>query len=62
MIYSVIRAMYVVMVGVMVYTIVDEGREKPKNLRSVPGIAIFILVALLCSRKPSKVRKGSKDS
>ncbi|KAK3782747.1 hypothetical protein RRG08_037746 [Elysia crispata] len=53
---TVIRwTMYVVMIGVMIYTIVDEGREKPKNMRSLPGIAIFILIALLCSSRPSKV-------
>lgn len=53
---TVIRwSMYVVMTGIMIYTLVDEGRKKPKNMRSLPGIFIFILIALLCSTRPSRV-------
>ncbi|GFR94193.1 sodium/nucleoside cotransporter [Elysia marginata] len=53
---TVIRwGMYVVMTGIMIYTIVDEGRKKPKNMRSLPGIGIFILIAVLFSTKPSRV-------
>ncbi|GFO09086.1 sodium/nucleoside cotransporter [Plakobranchus ocellatus] len=47
--------MYFVMTAIMVYVCVDEGRKKPRNMRSLPGIAIFLLIALLCSSRPSKV-------
>ncbi|RUS81622.1 hypothetical protein EGW08_010635 [Elysia chlorotica] len=47
--------LYIAMTAVMLYFIIEEGRKNRSNLRSLPGIGIFILVALLCSSKPSKV-------
>lgn len=47
--------MYFIMSGIMIFTVIQEGRDKPKNLRSLPGIFIFILIAFLCSTKPSRV-------
>ncbi|GFO09397.1 sodium/nucleoside cotransporter [Plakobranchus ocellatus] len=48
--------MYFVMTGIMVYTLVDEAKEKPKNMRGLPGLFVFLLIALLFSSRPSKIK------
>ncbi|XP_035825056.1 solute carrier family 28 member 3-like [Aplysia californica] len=47
--------LYGALVAAMVYCFIDEGREKPENLRSLPGLAVFILIPLLLSENPGRI-------
>ncbi|XP_012936708.1 solute carrier family 28 member 3 [Aplysia californica] len=47
--------LYCALLGAMVYCFIDEGLDKPENLRSLPGLAVFILIPLLLSENPGRV-------
>ncbi|XP_071109010.1 uncharacterized transporter YutK-like [Haliotis cracherodii] len=50
------RSLYVVAVVSIALTLgLVVGRESPSNLRSLPGIAVFILLTFLTSRNPARV-------
>ncbi|XP_005096213.2 solute carrier family 28 member 3 [Aplysia californica] len=47
--------MYFALAGVVIYTVVDEGIDEPKNLRSLPGLVVMLLIPLFFSTHPSKI-------
>ncbi|CAL1530898.1 unnamed protein product [Lymnaea stagnalis] len=47
--------LYGALTAVIVYVLIDQGRKNPTNLRSLPGLFIFLLICLLFSTHPSKV-------
>ncbi|CAG5128138.1 unnamed protein product, partial [Candidula unifasciata] len=46
---------YGVLAGITIWTLVEQGKKDLRNLRSLPGLFIFLIICLLMSTHPAKV-------
>ncbi|BFZ14567.1 hypothetical protein BsWGS_17606 [Bradybaena similaris] len=46
---------YGLLAGVTIWILVDQGQKDAKNLRSLPGLFIFLILCLLMSTHPAKI-------
>ena len=44
-----------VVAGLLVYIVIDVAIDSPKNLISLAGLAVFIIIFFITSTNPSKV-------
>lgn len=48
-------ALYGLMIGTIVWTLISQGMKDSTNMRPVPGLFLFCLVCLLISSNPAKI-------